>query len=411
MINAGRMMRQSTLWTSFCLTLVTSTIRADDFVFKDGRKITGQVVNKFGTILVVELSAGSMLMIDPQELKVHPQNRKGEAAYAEASKTASDTIESHMQMASTARKCLMPDHEKAHYERVLDLDSEHAVARAALGYVKNKDGRWILRDEQMREGRGKVSAGGNRYRFPELVMMEEAEEKFTSERDKLVNEIRRAMGNLTNPRNSAKAQAVLDGLEGPIGSAAIAQVLYPSAKSVNRASAAHKALFIPILERIGDGTSIQTLIRICLDVEPGPEQSAVRQQALGVLKKLAPEAAFHGFIGALSSSNNASVNLAGELLQELGDERALLPLIERLMSTDRVKTGGSKATNAGMSNGNAGFSSGDPVVVRTVNIENPGVLSALVTISGQNYSYDKVAWLRWYEQNYAAFSGDLRRDP
>ncbi len=249
----------------------------------------------------------------------------------------------------------MLDHERAHYERVIQLDVDHVLARAALGYVKNKDGRWILRDEQMREGRGKVAVGGKRYRFPELILMQEAEEKFSDERAQLAGEIRRALGNLNNPRNSGKAQAVLDGLEGPVGSAAIAFFLYPRPNSINRTSAspATKALFIPILERIGDATSIQTLIRMCLETEQSNEQAAVRQQALGVLKKLAPEAAFHGFMAGLSSSNNATVNLAGELLNELGDERALLPLIERLVTTDRIKTGGSKATNAGMSNGNA----------------------------------------------------------
>ncbi len=92
-------MLRSMLCTSLCLSgLAGPSLRADDFVFKDGRKLTGQVVNKKDDLLVVELSTGSMLLINPQELKVHPQNLKGEAAYAEAIKGASDTVESHLQM-------------------------------------------------------------------------------------------------------------------------------------------------------------------------------------------------------------------------------------------------------------------------------------------------------------------------
>ncbi len=362
--------------------------------------------------LVVELSPGNMLLLNQQEVKLHKQNAKGEAAYAEALKLSSDTIESHMQMAGVARKSELPDHEKAHYERIIELDSEHAVARAALGYVKNTDGRWILRDEQMRDGRGKVSIGGNRYRFPELLAMQKAEEKFTVERAQLANEIKRALNNLSNPRNSAKAQATLDGLNGPMASAAVAYMLYPKPNPLTKSSVnpATKLLFVPILERLGDGTAIQTLIRMCLETEGGVEQAKVRQQALAAVKKLDVEAAYHGFMAALTSGNNATINLAGELLKELGDERAVLPLIERVFTVERRKYGGSQATNVGMSNGGMSFSKGDPEIIRNETMENPGVLGALVAITGQNFSYDKAAWLAWYEQNYTSFNGDLRRD-
>ncbi len=148
----------------------------------------------------------------------------------------------------------------------------------------------MMREELMREGRGKVSIGGRRYRFPEYVAMQEAEEKFNTERAQLANEIKRALSNLSNPRNAAKAKATLDGLNGPVASAAIASTLYPRANSINKnsASAATKAMFIPILERIGDATAVQTLVRMCLELEGGSEQLAIRKQALEVLKKIAP---------------------------------------------------------------------------------------------------------------------------
>lgn len=413
MTMAGRMKRPSILLTGLgAIACVTTALQADDFTLKDGRKFTGQLVNKNGDVLVVELSPGNMLLINQQELKVHPQNAKGEAAYAEALKTASETIESHLNMASVAHKNQLVDHKKAHYERIIELDPDHATARDALGFTKNRlDGSWISRDEQMREGRGKIAVG-HRYVFPELSIKQQAEAKFEIERGQLVGEIKRALGNLSNPRNSAKAQATLEGLNGPVASSAIAFLLYPkSALNRGSASPAHKALFIPILERLGDATALQTLMTMCLDSDRSNEQVAVRQQALGVLKRLAPEAAFNRFMSALATNDNPTINLAAELLQELGDERATLPLIERLITIKRDVSGGSKATNAGMSNGNAGFSSGDPLIVRNINVENPGVLGALVSITGQNFSYDKGAWLNWYEQNYVAYQGDLRRDP
>ena len=46
-----------------------------------------------------------------------------------------------------------------------------------------------------------------------------------------------------------------------------------------------------------------------------------------------------------------------------------------------------------------------------LNSSNQGVLDALVALTGQNFQYDKAAWLSWYEQNFLESAGDLRRDP
>lgn len=387
------------------------SLHADEVTLKNGRKITGTVVKKNGDTLVVELSPGNMVLVTQAEIKVHQQNGKGEAAYAEALKNSSDTIESHVLMAGVARKNQMLDHERAHYERVVELDPEHAMARRALGFDKNEsDGRWVPIDEQM-AGRGKVSVG-NRYRFPEVLAMLEAEKKFNAERANLAKEIKGALSNLSHPRNGARAQATLDGLNGPVASAAIGFTLYSRPNSVNRttSSPATKALFIPILERLGDAGAIQILTKMCLDQDGGQEQAAVRQRALEVLKKLAPEAAFHDFMKALMSGDNSLVNLAGELLQELGDERAILPLIERLITIEVKVTGGGTSTNVGIGSGGTSFSKGDPQVVHKIPVQNPGVLGALVALTNQNLSYDKPAWLDWYEKTYVEFSGDLRRD-
>lgn len=392
--------------------LVTPTISADEITLKDGRKLVGSVVKKNGETLVVELTPGNMILVNQSEIKAHPQNSKGEAGYVEALKKSSDTIESHLQMAIVAQKSLLPDHARAHYERVLELDPDHKNARAALGYTLNEvDGQWILRDELMRKDRGKTLAGG-RYRFPEIVAMQEAEEKFKNERNVLAREISRALSNLNNPRNSAKAQATLDGLVGPLGSAAITFVLYGDSpvKKIS-ANPAQKAVCIPILKRLGDPLAIQTLIRMCTETGNSSEQIAVRQQAFEVVKELAPEAAFHALLGELRSSDNARINLAAEMLQELGDERAILPLIERLVTFKRMEFGGGNATNAGMSNGDVSFSKGSPKIVQNVPIENPGVLGALVAITGQNLKYNPPDWLKWYDANYVAHTGDLRRDP
>ncbi len=135
---ARRMRRAIRLCILLTFAGTSSAVTADEFTLKDGRKISGTLIKKNEDTLVVELSPGNMLLLAQAEIKVHQQNGKGEAAYVEALKTSVDTIESHLLMASVAHKNLMLDHERAHYERVIELEPDNAVARAALGFVRGK---------------------------------------------------------------------------------------------------------------------------------------------------------------------------------------------------------------------------------------------------------------------------------
>ncbi len=184
------------------LVLASSVMPAygDEFLLKDGRRLVGTLRATKDKLMTVELAPGNIVLLRQDEVKQHLRANKNEATYAESMKDAEDTVEFHLRQASLSKKNGLPENEAAHYQRVLDLDPDNAIARAGLGFTRNDDGRWIERDKLMTEGRGKVSIGGKRYRFPELVAMQEAEDKAREDRIRLSNELKKALNNLANPR-------------------------------------------------------------------------------------------------------------------------------------------------------------------------------------------------------------------
>lgn len=400
---------------------LASQLQADEFVLKDGRKLAGHVRSEnviegtkekqFEKQFVVEIGPGVMVLVNQTEIKQHVRQSKAERAYAAASiGEAADTVEYHLKQASWCSKNGMTEHEVAHFERVLDLEPENKVARAGLNLVKSKDGRWIKRDELMREGRGKVLIGG-KYRFPEVVAMEEAQEKVNLERIGLANDIRKWQHEvLTNPRRSGDSMAKLKALAGPMASAAVADVLFPKNNSSLRKEAPPdviREVLVQVLEGLADSAAVQALIRLSLR-DPSNE---IRQQSLDALSKVAPKAAAYAFIAALNSDNPDEINAAARALTQIDDEAAILPLIDHLVTNHKRQAPGSNATNVAFGNEGSYTMGTEKPKVLTVASQNPDVLGALNGITGQNFNYDKAAWLSWYEQEYCTSSGDLRRDP
>ncbi|MCC6510449.1 MAG: hypothetical protein IT423_15215 [Pirellulaceae bacterium] len=405
-----------------CLALIAcsccSVVRADEFLLKDGRRIVGTVKSTKDKVLVIELSPGTMLLLNQSEVKQHIRPTSAEQAYAESMKSGADTVEFHLEQAATSQKNGLKDYAEAHYQRVLELDSENRIARSSMGYTKGDDGRWIKRNELMTEGRGKVSIGGNKYRFQELIDIQAAEEKANTQRVQMANDIRRAIQNLNNPRLAADAMTKLQTLDGPMASAAIAEVLFPKANALRKdtLSVELKLMFVATLERLADAAAVQTLIRLSLaepnasDINAVRGWESLRTKCIDALKQIDPHSSAIAFMGALKSDDPAAINTAARALEDLGDSRAILPLIEHVVTFHRRQiSGGGNSTNVGF--GSGGFSFGnDPVKMGNLPSENAAVQRALVTLTSQDYGYDKRAWLAWYHQQFVSYTGDLRRD-
>jgi hypothetical protein len=134
------------------------------------------------------------------------------------------------------------------------------------------------------------------------------------------------------------------------------------------------------------------------------------------LRTIAPQAATNAYIALLNSDNPDEINKAGRALGALKAESAVLPLIERVITKRKHQIGGGSSTNVGFGSqsgggGGGGFTFGNEKS-KIIEVPNPNadVLGALTSITGENFQYDKDAWLDWYGRKFYASAGDLRRD-
>lgn len=403
-------------WLALALALPTSPARADEFVMKDGRLIRG-TVRRQQTLpdsndkqFAVEIGPGIIVLINQREIKTHAVTSKPEREYAELMKHNQDSVEFHLAVAAWCHENGLSDHEAAHYQRVLDLAPDNSVARAALKYAKGKDGRWIKRDVLMTEGRGKVNVGG-KYRFPEVVALEEAQAAANTARLGLVKDIRGwQVDIITGNRRAVESKAKLETLDGPQASAAVADVLFPKTGPAVRGEPPPEALrmlYVDVLTRLADPVAVQSLIRLAVN-DSAPQ---IREKCLEALRSIAPRAAALGFIQLLSSDNPEEINKAGRALAVMNDPIAILPLIEHVVTKHKRQSGGNGSTNVNFNNqGSYTLGTAKPTYVE-VPSQNADVLGALTALTGQAFQYDKDAWYSWYARQYYPSAGDLRRDP
>lgn len=397
-------------------TFLGQQVFADEFVLRDGRTIGGAVKstnsnNETKTKqYAVEVASGVVVRVNSSEVKTHKASGAHEAEYVAAMASPMDTVAFHLKVAAWCKANGLPHHELAHYERAIELEPDNDLARAALKFVRGKDGRWVKIEQQQLEERGKVSVGG-RFRFPEVVAIEEVQETTKNERAALAAKIvgwQRDV--LENNRRAADSQTKLQTLDGPYASLALSDILFPKSVPVRKQPPPEsmRRIYVDVLTRLADPVAIQTLIRMSLN----DGSIAVRDLCLDQLKQLAPRAATIAYIQALRSDKVDEINAAGRALAAMRDEVAIMPLIERVVSKHKETIPGSSATNVGFGSGSDGgttLGNAKPRVIdRSSN--NVDVLGALVAITGQNFQYDRVAWLNWYNEKYFGAGRDLRRD-
>jgi HEAT repeat protein len=144
----------------------------------------------------------------------------------------------------------------------------------------------------------------------------------------------------------------------------------------------------------------------------------VRRASLEQLERLRPPQATAFYTAALRRSDVAMVRRAALALQRLGNESAVRPLIDALVTEHKVviPPGNPNEINTIFGSGSAssgtGFSTGSRATVEKRRFANREALDALIQITGQNFQYDQDAWRRWYTERDAPLATiNLRRDP
>lgn len=385
----------------------TPRCRADVFVLQSGGQIEGTLANpdeKPREKYVVKTASGGEITLGRNQVKEFHPTRPEEQQYEQIRPKYPDTVEGHLQLAEWCREHKLSAQRKRHLERVIELEPDHAKARAALGFSKVA-GEWKTQD-QIRRERGYVQDKSGRWYLPQQIEENERQKKQKQAEAEWYAKIKRWREWLNGER-AEEAEAQIQKIADPDAVAALKHGLQ------REAVADVRKLYVEALARTGAPDAWRVLIRLSLE-DPVDE---IRLTCLDCLEKQSNTGAVEAYIKRLKDKDNVMVNRAALGLARMKDQRALRPLIDALVTTHQFLvdpgTGGnisSTFSNAG--GGSFAFGGGGPKYQER-DVQNATVRDALVSLAGgANFDYDIRAWKNWLAARKKAEmkNVDARRD-
>lgn len=391
-----------TLLFGACALACQTSLHADQFLFKDGRVITGKLVSQ-KTIqianpdrksaptdeeMIVEIEPDVQVAIRKSELRVngHLPSDKRREEYEQRAAKVKDTVESQFELLEFCAKNNLTDLVDAHYLRILDLDADNARARSGIKHVSNNTGTWERVEDRMRR-LGKSYVKG-KWVYPELVQENEQQEEYDKRRKELLKELNNKQKDISTIDDPLLAEVISDKLVDKTG-------------NTTKIQDQLKIYYITQLGRLENPYAGRALGICAMDSNP-----PVRNAALDVLSKSEKlrMASLGYLITGLKSPDNDRVNFAGYALGKLEASEAILPLIIALITKHTVQVQQNNNYNPDS------FTAGGPKA-QTVEAKNEQVRNALAQITGQGaLGYDRAAWIAWYARIHAKPVDDLRRD-
>ncbi len=393
--------------------LTASQLPADIIVLKSQGQIQGEIVparEPGETTMVVKLESGGSVTVEKSQIKTLISQNPAEKEYAKIAPGYADTVAAQWELAEWCREHSLNALRTAHLERVVELDTDHKEARAALGY-SHTDGKWIRQDQLMKE-RGFVLFKG-KWMMPQEVELLEKKSKDNVADGEWKKKLKMWRGWLVSRDRARQGHDNIAAIKDPAAVGALSAALESDGSRENH------LLFIETLAQIGTGDALKAIIDCSL--EDGDKETRI--SALEALApQRSPELASY-YIAALHSKDNVRINRAGLGLKYMNDPSSVMPLIEALVTTHIVELapagnpgqtsatfGGPTGGGSGGGGGMGGLSVGAKSTKARVTAHNEEVLSALVTITGVNYSFDVANWKAWYASQKRSAAVNARRD-
>lgn len=385
------------------VSLCCRVVHAEVFVLTGGGQVTGTLLNPQESPrqkYLIQTDNGRITLESSQVEKVLNPSA-AEREYEHLAPTFPDTVEGQWKLAEWCQEHKLAAQRRTHLERIVELDPDHAKARASLGYVK-AEGKWQTQKE-LQESRGLVRYG-DKWLTPQEVEIQKKREKSTLAQKDWNLKIRRWQDWLGTDRDAAARDNFL-AITDPLAVWGLGKALQTDTRLRPR------QLYAEVLAKIGTTEAIQTLTLAAVadDVEE------IRLTCIDKLKvKKAPEViAF--FVSNLRHSDNAIVNRAAVALRLMNDSSAIRPLIDALVTTHKqvLNPGanpGSMSATFGKGVGGGLSMGGSPKVVK-YEVRNQAVLEALLSLAnGVNFDYDVRAWHTWYARHKPAEAVVSRRN-
>jgi HEAT repeat protein len=396
----------------FCFESFTA-IRADIFELSGSGHLEGKLLpadDSSKLNCTIELSAGGRVTIARSQISKIDTVTDAVAEYQKRARTSPDTVDAHWQLAEWCREHKLREERRQHLDRILELNPNHADARAALGFHQ-KDGQWMNRDDVM-ASRGLVLFDGKYVTPQQVELLKQQKEAKVTQADwtNRIEQLRRWLVG-RRPDKANQAHTEIQAIQDPQAAEAVVATL----RRENDPQL--KRLWIETAARLNSHAAIDALVNLSLY----DSDDEIRHQCLEYLIKSRRPGLVTPYIRALKDKDNVIINRAGAALGQIGDRDAIGPLIDALITKHKVKVSDanpdqhaytfSNEGGAGAGGGSFSFGgSGPQFVVQSV--RNRAVLDALIALSGNaNFEYDQVQWRGWLAAQAKATAVDVRRDP
>ncbi len=393
----------TTLPLSLALLLAVP-VCADVVELKGGGQIEGQVLRdaELPRSVMAVASPWGRIVIDRREVKKLKTEDPNLSEYRRRAPAISDTAEAQLAFAMWCRNQGLGEELRIHLRRVLELDPENEKARSMLGYQRI-DGKWMTRDDLL-ASRGLIRYEGD-FRTQQEIALLESQRQFEEADIEWRKQLVRWRKQLESSNREAANEAAewFASLKDPTCANQLIRLLD------REEDLSAKLMMIQILGRLRTNGALQVLASMAINEEDGE----VRAVCLEQLSRANRNGITTPFIAALESSDNVIVNRGGEALRVLGDEPALKPLVEALITTHKYQIGndsGGDTYSANLGTGQHSFGGGGPKIIKK-DLRNPSVLNALTQLTGVNYLYDQEQWRDWLASRQIIADVDLRRDP
>ncbi len=386
---------------------------ADLFTFKDGRVISGRVIGAPTQTVVdgvstetwaVEVDEGIVIKVLKKDLapRGHEPLSEPRETFEKNAAKMPDTLEALQTLIEFCSKNGMQDVSAALCEFRVDLAPDDSAIRHAANYKQDANGVWRREEEIYILQRGMVQQRGGRWRYPEAIAIEQAEEARKQELADATKDIVRWHRTVTSRYAKASSKQYQEAMRGlqqvdnPLATGVLSEFLADTDVPVPL-----RLMYVQLLGRLRNPGSAGALANAAV-VDP---DSQVRNACMDELQVYGANFATDLLIKYLGNGDNAFVNRAADTIAQLNSDGAVLPLINALVTSHTVVPNVSDLNVSG----SGGLSRGGNKPI-TLKLENPSVRAALTHLTGMSFGYDRDQWMNWYASVNGPPALDLRRD-
>ncbi len=417
------------------LVLLTASPAPADLVkLANGGELRGRIVRSPATgavpaesIRLESLTGATVVVLKSDTLFVSMRPMVVEEYESKARRVA-DTLEAHWGLAEWCRLNGLSRQREVHLLKVVEHDANHEKAQVALGRVWN-DGGWVDRDEMM-AAQGYVKYKGRYVTTQELDVLQKTTAELGQERE-WFQKIKLWHGWIIGRHEERRQQGLvaLQQIDEIQAAPAVIRFLCEDSRRDLRLMGAS------LLSKLSGGKAASGLVKLALfDVDP-----EVRYTSLNAIGSDKFEQAQAAFIKELRSEYNTIVSRAAAALGRVGDERAIAPLIDALVTTHRYSvptnerpgtsysyrtdgTFGGNSSNlppeveAAMRTGqlpqgaivldSTAPAAPKKLVLVKVDHWNQDVLASLQKITKRDFGYDERTWHLWWAAEKTAGGAD-----